>query len=120
MCFLLKIRFNDDKKPYLYDRYFVSNRSFTTEHVLTVINSRFFQIFFKFSQNPGFYSFFLPKLSSSRFRSKVATLSLIKQHIKTSLEKKIKEAMFFCKRFCLILVTAILIYTITLFQKFRN
>ena len=31
MCFLIK-KFYDDKKKYLYDRLFVLNRNFTTEH----------------------------------------------------------------------------------------
>ena len=46
--------FDDDKIFYLYDRFFVSNRNFTTEHVKIVKNSKFF---------PGFW----PKLSNSRF-----------------------------------------------------
>ena len=55
----------------LYERFFVSNRNFTTEHVKTVNipgssrffvqNSRFFSKFLEFQV------FFLPKLSNSRF-----------------------------------------------------
>ena len=47
------------KKIYLYDRFFVSNQNFTTEHVkivknsrFFVQNSRFFNVFFKNSQIP--------------------------------------------------------------------
>ena len=61
MCFLIKKCLNvDKKKSYLFDRLFVSDRNLTTEHVK---NSRFFQIFFNFS-NPRFL---MPKLSNSRF-----------------------------------------------------
>ena len=56
MCFLIK-KDDDDKKIVFYDRFFVSNCNFTTEHVK---NFRFFQIFF----------------SNSRFPGKVATLIL--------------------------------------------
>ena len=42
------------KKFFLYGRFFVSNRNFTTEYVKIVKNSRYFQGFFKISQIPGF------------------------------------------------------------------
>ena len=45
MCFLIKKKFDDDKKCYLYDRILVSNRNFTTENVYMIKNSRFFQVF---------------------------------------------------------------------------
>ena len=35
-------KFYDDEKNYLFDRLFVSNRKFTTEHIKTVTSSRFF------------------------------------------------------------------------------
>ena len=42
--------FDDDKKYYLYDRFFVSKRNFTTGHVKNskffVQNSRLFQVFY--------------------------------------------------------------------------
>ena len=57
--FLIKKIYDDDKIFYLYDRFFESNRNFTTEHVkiikipgfsgflvIFVQNFRFFQIFF--------------------------------------------------------------------------
>ena len=49
MWFKKKI-FDDNKKIYLYDRFFVSNQNFSTKHVKIVKNSRFFQAFFKISQ----------------------------------------------------------------------
>ena len=55
------------KKIYSYDRIFVSNQNFSAEHVKNVKNSRFFQVFFKISQIPGFSRLFLIKLSNSRF-----------------------------------------------------
>ena len=42
------------KDFYLYERFFVSNKNFTTEHRKIIKNSRFFKVFFKFFQNPGF------------------------------------------------------------------
>ena len=56
---LFKIKNSMTKQSFLYDRFFVSNRYFITEHV-------------KLLKIPGFYenfsnfSFFLPKLSNSR------------------------------------------------------
>ena len=38
----IKKNYYDDKKFYLYDRLFVSNRIFTNEHINIVKNSRFF------------------------------------------------------------------------------
>ena len=61
MCILIKKIFDDDKKFYLLDRFFVLNQNFSLEHVK---NS----------------AFFMPKLSKyrffkfSRFQGKVATL----------------------------------------------
>ena len=66
MCFLLKKFLKLTKKLYLYDRFFMSNRIFTTEHVEIVKKHRFFQVFLV-SQVPGF----------SMFPGKVATLLLI-------------------------------------------
>ena len=43
------------KKTYLYDRFFVSDKNFITEHFKIVQNSRFFQVFFKTYQIPGFF-----------------------------------------------------------------
>ena len=50
------------KKFYLYDRFFESNQSFTTEHVKIVKIPGFFsdfclefQVFFKVSQIPGYF-----------------------------------------------------------------
>ena len=43
------------KKFYLHDRFFVSNRNLTTEHIRIIKNSSFF---FKISQTPGFSGFF--------------------------------------------------------------
>ena len=68
-------------KSYLYDRFYVSNRNFTTEHVKIVKNFRFFQLFvksfsyffFNFSNSKNF-QIFLPKLSNFRFQGEVATL----------------------------------------------
>ena len=95
--FFIKKNSDDDKKSYLFDRFFVSNQNFTTENVKVIKNSRFFdqisrffQVFFKISQIPGFSRLFQPKLSSSRFFSgisrfqgKVATLiQLAKLEIK--------------------------------------
>ena len=57
MCFLLKFFFDDDKKNYLYDRFFKSNRNFTTVHIKTVKNSRYFQVFYKTFKIPGFFKF---------------------------------------------------------------
>ena len=61
-------------KNYLYDRFLVSNRNFTTEHVKNVQNSRFFVHNFKFfkskeknSQIRDFSRFFMPKMSNSMF-----------------------------------------------------
>ena len=44
MC--LKNFFDDDKKFYLQNKFFVSNQNFTTKHVKIVKNSRFFHVFF--------------------------------------------------------------------------
>ena len=45
MCFLINKNFDGNKKNYIYDRFIVSNRNFTTEQVEIVKNSRFFQVF---------------------------------------------------------------------------
>ena len=48
------------KKSYIYDRFFVSDQIFTTEHVITAKNSRFFQGFCsKIQVFPGFFQNFL-------------------------------------------------------------
>ena len=61
-----KKKFDEDKKKYQLDRFFVSKLNFTTKSVKIVENSRFFQVFFYLNcQIPGF----------SRFPGKVATLS---------------------------------------------
>ena len=65
MCFLIKKIFDDDKKYYLYDRFFVSNRNFTTENVKIFLNSWFFH------QNSRFFSKYL---KFQVFPGKVATL----------------------------------------------
>ena len=78
MCFLIKTKFDDDKKSHLYDRFLVSYRNFTTENVYIINNSRFLdqnsRFFSKISQIQGFTRLFLPKLWNSRFPGKVATL----------------------------------------------
>ena len=51
MCFIIKLKFEDYIKSYLYDRFFVSNLNFTTEHVKIVKNSRFFQVKWQPSNN---------------------------------------------------------------------
>ena len=56
MCFLIKKMFDDNKKSYLYDGFFVLNRNFTTEHDKIVKHSRFFQIFFQNFSNSRFFS----------------------------------------------------------------
>ena len=48
--------FDDEKKFYLYDRFFQTNRNFTTEHVKIMKIPGFSKIFFKISQIPGFYA----------------------------------------------------------------
>ena len=54
--FFKEKKIEDDKKNYLYDKLFVSNRNFTTKNVKIVKNSRFFERFlFKIQ---GFSSFF--------------------------------------------------------------
>ena len=64
---------NNDK-ILIYDRFFVSNRNFTTEHVKIVKSFRLFHVLFKipdftrfFFQNFSNSRFFMPKLSNSRF-----------------------------------------------------
>ena len=61
-------------KFYLHDKLFVSNQSFTAKDIKIIKNSRFFKVFLRFLfKTPDFFqnfsnsSFFLPKLSSSRF-----------------------------------------------------
>ena len=51
--FYNKKNFNDDKKFYFYDRFFVSNQNFTTKHVLDVQKSRFLFKILGFSKFPG-------------------------------------------------------------------
>ena len=35
-CVFLIKKFDDEKKSHLYDRFFVSNRNFTTENIYTI------------------------------------------------------------------------------------
>ena len=97
---LKKFFFDDDKKFYLNDIFFMSNRNVSAKHVKIVKNSRFFKdfwskfqvfpSFFKTSQITDFSRFFLPKLSNSRFFSgKVATLHLVYEQ--TLFKKKLKR-----------------------------
>ena len=69
------------KKSYLYDRFFVSNRNFTTDYVKNIKNSRFydqisrfFHVFFKVFQIPGYFCLNCRSPGFSRFPGKVATL----------------------------------------------
>ena len=49
--FFIKVNFDDDEKKHLYDRIFVSNRNYTTEHVKIV---KKFQVFPGFKVIPVF------------------------------------------------------------------
>ena len=59
---------------HLYDRFFVSNRNFTTKHAKNVQNSRFF---FKISQTRGFLCL------NCQIPGKVATLYLYGSEVKS-------------------------------------
>ena len=53
--FLIKKIYDDDKIFYLYDRFFESNRNFTTEHVKIVKIPGFYLKFPKFQVFLGFF-----------------------------------------------------------------
>ena len=64
MCFLINKKIVDDKKSYLYDKFFVSNQNFTTEKVKVDKNSRFLQVFWS---NFQVFQVFFPNFINSRF-----------------------------------------------------
>ena len=75
MCILTIKIFDDDKKSYLYDRFFVSNLNYCTEHLKIDENSRFFQIFCsKFQVFQSFFSINCQIPDFSKFKGKLATL----------------------------------------------
>ena len=63
------------KKSYLYERFFVSSRNFTTEYVEIVKNSRFFKVLCsKFNVFLGYFCLNCQILGFSMFPVKMATL----------------------------------------------
>ena len=67
-AFLTEKFFDDDKKSYFYDRFFVSGQKFSTEHFKIDNKLQVFPgFFFKTFPIPGFLKFFLPKLAIFRF-----------------------------------------------------
>ena len=62
--FFIKKNSDDDKKSYLFDRFFVSNQNFTTENVKVIKDS--FSKFLKFQVFPGKVATLISRLNKEK------------------------------------------------------